>query len=260
MDTDKNDVLDCEEGRYPYPDACVFVAIGLLRTAATRPGYTAALLRTYVAVSTQRRLVKDAFDRANPEFRSMLTLSLDELRERVTALRAMRTQRRSWAAGLLLRVVQPFAEPYLVAHNDVLDHIALDAVYASSVHGARAQVRHPIRAGMAVSLSHLEKTLAQMESVKTGDDTAPYHWDYSEAGDFVDTVDGSIFRASYSKSGTSLGPVAFGGVKFRVTRGVLLGGEVRYQKAEGTDLPDGFLGDRIDLSGFTYQGLVQFRF
>ena len=87
-----------------------------------------------------------------------------------------------------------------------------------------------------------------------------FNWRYSEAGDFVDTGDGSIFRASYSKSGTNFGPVAFGGVKFRVTRSVLLGGEVRYQKAEGTDLPDGFLGDRIDLSGFTYSGLVQFRF
>ncbi|MEF9443275.1 hypothetical protein OWS73_33210 [Burkholderia sp. 1B3(2022)] len=184
METDHNDVLDCEEGRYPYPDACVCVVIGLPRKAATRDGYMAAVLRTYVAVSTQRRLVEHAFDRANPEFRSMLTLSLDELRERVTALRAMRTQRRRGAAGLLLLVVQPFAEPFLVAHNDVLDHIALDAVYASSVHDARRQVRHPIRAGMAVSLTHLEKTLAQMERVKTGDGTAPYHWAYSEAGDF----------------------------------------------------------------------------
>ncbi|EKZ96759.1 hypothetical protein D769_23513 [Cupriavidus sp. HMR-1] len=184
MNADDNDVLNCEEGRYPYPDACVFVVIGLLRKAATRDGYTAAVLRTYVAVSTQRRIVEHAFDRAYPEFRSMLTLSLDELRERVTALRAMRTQRRSGAVGLLLRVVQPFAEPYLVAHNDVLDHIALDAVYAPSVHDARRQVRQPIRAGMAVSLTHLEKTLAQMERIKTGDDAAPYHGDYSEAGDF----------------------------------------------------------------------------
>lgn len=184
METDHNDVLDCEEGRYPHPDACVCVVIGLPRKAATRDGYMAAVLRTYVAVSTQRRLVEHAFDRANPEFRSMLTLSLDELRERVTALRAMKTQRRRGAAGLLLRVVQPFAEPYLVPHNDVLDHIALDAVYAPSVQDARRQVRHPIRAGMAVSLTHLEKTLAQMERVKTGEDAAPYHWDYSEAGDF----------------------------------------------------------------------------
>ena len=184
METDHNDVLDCAEGRYPYPDACVCVVIGMLRKAATRDGYTAAVLRTYVAVSTQRRLVEHAFDRAYPEFRSMLTLSLDELRERVTALGAMRTQRRRGAVGLLLRVVQPFAEPYLLAHNDLLDHIALDAVYASSVHGARRQVRHPIRAGMAVSLIHLEKTLAQMERVKTGEENVHYVWNYGEGGDW----------------------------------------------------------------------------
>ena len=34
-----------------------------------------------------------------------------------------------------------------------------------------------------------------------------FNWRYSEAGDFVDTGDGSIFRASYSKSGTNFGPV-----------------------------------------------------
>jgi hypothetical protein len=39
----------------------------------------------------------------------------------------------------------------------------------------------------------------------------------------------------------------------------LLGGEVRYQAAKG-ELSEDFVGDRIDLGGFTYQAVFQVRF
>ncbi len=88
-----------------------------------------------------------------------------------------------------------------------------------------------------------------------------FNWRYSETGSFVDSVDGTIFRASFVDDGTSVGPVVLGGVKFPLNNSFLLGGEIRYQKADGDLSPDvGFVGDKIDLSGFTYQAVMQFRF
>jgi hypothetical protein len=50
-------------------------------------------------------------------------------------------------------------------------------------------------------------------------------------------------------------------VKFPLSNSFLLGGEVRYQKADDDLSPDvGFVGEKIDLSGFTYQAVMHFRF
>lgn len=86
------------------------------------------------------------------------------------------------------------------------------------------------------------------------------NWKYTETGDFVDTSDNSIFRTTYDASGTQVAPVGLFGVKFPLGGNkFLLGGEARYQKAEA-DLPTGFVGDKIDLGGWTYSGTLQFRF
>jgi len=89
-------------------------------------------------------------------------------------------------------------------------------------------------------------------------------WKYSETGEFVDTGDYSIFRATYVADGTEVGPLVLGGIKFPIAgHKVLFGGEVRYQQAEA-DLPDEFLGvngtEKIDLGGFTYSAVLQLRF
>jgi hypothetical protein len=89
------------------------------------------------------------------------------------------------------------------------------------------------------------------------------NWRYSEIGDFVDTADNSIFRASYEADGWETVPVVLGGVKFPLgTDKFLLGGEVRWQTgdAELPTGPEGFISDRIDLGGFTWSGLLQVRF
>src|SRR5437763_11918272 len=39
-------------------------------------------------------------------------------------------------------------------------------------------------------------------------------WRYSEAGQFVDTADNSIFNGSFVGTGTATGPVAMGGIRF----------------------------------------------
>jgi hypothetical protein len=79
-----------------------------------------------------------------------------------------------------------------------------------------------------------------------------YQWRYSETGDFVDPNDGTIFRGSFSGSGTATGPVILGGVRFPMDAWDI-GGELRYQKASG-ELPidEGFSADKIDLGGWTY--------
>ena len=85
-------------------------------------------------------------------------------------------------------------------------------------------------------------------------------WRYSETGEFVDPVDGEIFRENFEADGTQVAPVFFGGVRAPIGASTMLGGEVRYQSAEA-DLPaEDFLGDRIDLGGWTFQEVLSWRF
>lgn len=87
-----------------------------------------------------------------------------------------------------------------------------------------------------------------------------YNWRYSETGDFIDfsLANRAIFRESYTASGTSLGPVAVFGARFPIGNATI-GGEVRYQKAEGDLDERDFLGPKIDLGGFHYSATVGFR-
>ena len=88
-----------------------------------------------------------------------------------------------------------------------------------------------------------------------------HFWRYAETGDFIDfTLPGRpVFRESYVATGTSVGPVAIFGAKVPLGN-VTIGGEVRYQKADG-DLDEGdFLAPKIDLGGFHYMGTVGIRF
>jgi hypothetical protein len=89
-----------------------------------------------------------------------------------------------------------------------------------------------------------------------------YNWRYSETGDFVDFTVPSlpVFRASYVDSGTAIGPVAVFGARVLIGSNAMIGGEVRYQQAEG-DLDElDFLGPKIDLGGFHYLATFGVRF
>jgi hypothetical protein len=68
-----------------------------------------------------------------------------------------------------------------------------------------------------------------------------------------------VSNERYAGSGTAAGPILVGGLRFPL--GVWdIGGEVRYQSAEG-DLPAGeFLGSTIDLGGFNYLATFNVRF
>jgi opacity protein-like surface antigen len=89
-----------------------------------------------------------------------------------------------------------------------------------------------------------------------------YNWRYSEVGEFVDTFDFSVFRARYVADGTAVGPVVLGGIRFPVSDVWTIGGELRYQKAEGDIDRDAteLLGDKIDLGGWSTSFTFGLRF
>ena len=86
-------------------------------------------------------------------------------------------------------------------------------------------------------------------------------WRYSETGEFVD-ADGTIFPARYIASGTASGPVILGGLRVPVGDVWDVGGELRWQRAEGDiDDPDlAGIGSRIDLGGLTASFKLHLRF
>jgi hypothetical protein len=100
---------------------------------------------------------------------------------------------------------------------------------------------------------------------------AAINFEYTERGDFVDPIDLSIFCAgtpgcpfpAYQASGFAFGPVFAGGVRLPVggdIYGIVLEG--RYQLVEGNTggADAGFLGEKIDLSGFTFNMAMLIRF
>jgi outer membrane protein W len=86
-----------------------------------------------------------------------------------------------------------------------------------------------------------------------------FNYRYSESGQFLAT-DRSIFRGTFVGSGTATGPVILGGIRVPVgSWGV--GGELRYQSAEGTLPADqDFAGSKIDLGGISYTFTINVRF
>lgn len=90
-----------------------------------------------------------------------------------------------------------------------------------------------------------------------------FNWRYIEAGDFVDTFDYSIFEDRFEASGTEIGPVVLGGVRVPLQGDIYgLTLEYRYQivSADTGGLDAGFLGEKIDLSGgsFNFGFMVRF--
>ena len=88
---------------------------------------------------------------------------------------------------------------------------------------------------------------------------AALKWHYAESGEFVDPSDSSIFRAQYIADGTEVAPIFLGGFRAPIGDAFMLGGEVRFQKAEA-DLSTDFLGNKLDLGGITYQATMTVRF
>ena len=85
-----------------------------------------------------------------------------------------------------------------------------------------------------------------------------FSWRYSEVGSFIDFSSFDVFRDRFVATGTDVGGVLFGGVRFPFGDRFAAGLELRYTAAEGrVGIDEGFLDERIDLGGlatsFTFQ-------
>ena len=89
-----------------------------------------------------------------------------------------------------------------------------------------------------------------------------FRWKYSETGDFVDFSDNSIFHDKFVADGTAFGPVVVGGIRFPFADMWDVGGEYRYQWADGDTKPaeSGLLGSKIDLGGWNAALTLHVRF
>ena len=88
-----------------------------------------------------------------------------------------------------------------------------------------------------------------------------FSWRYAETGEFVDFTDTSIFRASYVDTGFEVGAVVLGGVRVPIGDAFGAGLEIVYHNAKGGLDPNvGFLGDTVDLGGWTTQVTFQVKF
>jgi hypothetical protein len=84
-------------------------------------------------------------------------------------------------------------------------------------------------------------------------------WKYTEVGEFVDFNAGrEIFNEHFEDSGTNVGPVFLGGIRF-AGEAFSTGFEIRYQHAKG-DLGADFAAPKIDLGGWTYNFTAGVRF
>jgi outer membrane protein with beta-barrel domain len=86
-----------------------------------------------------------------------------------------------------------------------------------------------------------------------------FRWRYSEIGDFIDASDQTVFSDRFVATGTDVGPVVMGGVRLPIGDHFMTGGEIRWQKAEGPLPIQDFLGDKIDLGGYTFSWLLSFK-
>ncbi len=92
---------------------------------------------------------------------------------------------------------------------------------------------------------------------------AVINWRYSEAGEFVDPADYTIFGARYVASAVDIGPVFVLGARVPLDGDIYgLTIEYRYQWATGDTggIDAGFLGDQIDLraGSLTFGFLIRF--
>jgi len=86
-----------------------------------------------------------------------------------------------------------------------------------------------------------------------------FAWRYSESGEFLDRSTNNIYADTIVASGSEVGPLVLGGVRFPI--GALgVGGEIRWQRAKANLPADQFLGSTIDLGGVNYLFTLNFKF
>lgn len=136
------------------------------------------------------------------------------------------------------------------------------SVYANLTHPSGDEITQDLKLRMVpVTFTARYLPLPRGSSVEpyVGAGIVAIRWRYSETGEFVDESAG-IFQANYVADGTAVGPIVLAGVRVPFGAAVA-GGEVRWQRVEGKGLLNqGFLGDKIDLGGFTGAFTIGVRF
>ena len=140
---------------------------------------------------------------------------------------------------------------------------SVPSVYASSVNANGSEIEQRLKLSvvpLTATVRFLPIGHASVEPY-VGAGIGAFHWHYSETGEFVD-FDDVIFRADYGADGTAWGPVIVGGVRFPFGDMWDLGGELRYQWAEGDTKPQEsqLLGDKLDRWGLECRGTFHVRF
>ncbi|SDG96678.1 hypothetical protein SAMN05216466_106217 [Paraburkholderia phenazinium] len=171
-----NDALDCEEGHYPYPDACVKLVMGVTEET----GFRSVLdpMRSMVLVSTKDAAAEALFKHRVPGFAPQVVSSLDDVRWQVQQLRDMEATRKD---GWFLRKLR---EPHMVTFHWTMGVLHRRFLLAgTSAQACRAVIPQPY-VGVAVSLTELEALLARMERARTGEEVVDYAWSYGPGGDW----------------------------------------------------------------------------
>lgn len=137
------------------------------------------------------------------------------------------------------------------------------SVYTNYVQANGAEVDQDLRLRtIPVTFTMRALPLGQTSPIQPyiGAGLAVVNYRYSESGEFIDFNQAGrpVFNNTYEASGSATGPVVLGGLRFAGNT-FSAGGEVRYQKAEGTVGSD-FAGTKIDLGGWTYQATFGYRF
>jgi opacity protein-like surface antigen len=127
------------------------------------------------------------------------------------------------------------------------------SVYANLTHADNTEIQQDLKLRqIPVTFTGRFLLLPRGSAVEPyiGAGVVAIRWRYSETGEFV-ADDLSVFPARYTAQGTAVGPTVLAGVRAPVGNWVV-GGEVRWQKAEASKLADqGFIGDKFDLGGWT---------
>jgi hypothetical protein len=140
---------------------------------------------------------------------------------------------------------------------------SVPSVYARSVNANGSEIEQTLKlrvVPLTATVRFLPIGHASVEPY-IGAGVGAFRWRYSETGQFVD-FDDVIFRANYVADGTAWGPVVVGGVRFPFGDMWDIGGELKYQWAEGDTKPaeSGLLGDKIDLGGLNAAVTFHVRF
>jgi hypothetical protein len=143
----------------------------------------------------------------------------------------------------------------------------VNSLYRDVVHSNGAEIEQDLKLRMVpftASVRFLPLGRGAGIEPYVGGGVAFINWRYTEAGEFVDfePEPDEIFRQTYKADGWATGPVILAGLRAPVADSFILGGELRFQWAEGDTDPQntGLLGETIDLGGWSANFSFGFRF